>query len=352
MSDGQPHLVPPPERRCRFVKTNGARCTMPALHHQDLCFDHAYRVRVVRGQAKRIKREEPYMVPLIDYHWVEEHHAILRNLNEVSQQLANGAINFRQAHAFILIQRTLLKTLRQMKEIQQLEAPVEDFVEEEGVTLAVPDNDAAGQPIDRTADPDRPSLSFDPSSDEGRRNQQQKLLWEYFSADPASGVPYGVDIDWLGRPADFVPPNTSSAQSNTGAAASSAPPSASPENCGAPDLPPDLPEQTRVSDQQESVRPWGIQPSSVPVLLLPQPAPDSDTAVCVTLQAVAESICVTPAESANIAPEMTITSLISTLAPNLVLNPCPSHTYAKFEFFPGGVRSNFPRNRFPARDRP
>ncbi|MGC2639532.1 MAG: hypothetical protein WA294_20280 [Acidobacteriaceae bacterium] len=347
MSDGQPHLVPPPERRCRFVKTNGARCTMPSLHRHDLCFDHAYRVRVVRGNAKRIKREEPYMVPLITYNWVEDHHAILRNLNEISQQLANGAINHRQAHAFILLQRTLLKTIRQMKEIQQVETPVEDFVEEDGVTLAVPDNDAAGQPIDRTADPDRPTLSFDPDTDEGRRNQKQKLLWEYFSADPASGVPYGVDIDWPGRPAGFVPPNTSAAQSDTGAAPP--PASASPENCDAPDLPAPCSEQERISDQQESVRPWAAQPSSVPVLLLSQPAPDSDATACLTLQAVADPLCVTPAESANISPEIPLNPLYSTLAPILVCNPCPSHTYAKFEFFPGRVKIELPPESVSAR---
>ncbi|HEY6445830.1 MAG TPA: hypothetical protein VIY53_05170 [Acidobacteriaceae bacterium] len=342
MSDGQPHLVPPPERRCRFVKTNGARCTMPSLHRQDLCFDHAYRVHVVRGQAKRIKREEPYMVPLITYNWVEDHQAILRNLNEVSQQLANGAINHRQAHAFILIQRTLLKTLRQMKEIQQVETPVEDFVEEDGVTLAVPDKDAAGQTIDRTADPDRPTLSFDPNTDEGRRNQQQKLLWDYFSADPASGVPYGVDINWPGRPADFIPPNTSAAAggspalSDTGAPASSAPTSASNENCDAPDLPTPSSEQERITAQHESVRPWDPQPSSLPVLLVSQPAPDSGATACLTLQALADPLCVTHAESADIPPRNSITSLDSTLAPNFAHNSCLSHTYEKIDFFAAG----------------
>lgn len=327
MSDGQPHLVPPPERRCRFVKTNGARCTMPALHRQDLCFDHTYRVRVIRGHAKRIKREEPYMVPLIDYHWVEEHHAIVRNLNEISQQLANGAINHRQANAFILLQRTLLKTLRQMRDIQELETPVEDFVEEEGVPLSVPDTDAAGRPIDRTADPDRPTLSFDPNTDEGRRNQQQKLLWEYFSADPASGVPWGVDINWPGRPAGFVPPNTGAAPSDTAAAAP-----ASPENCDAPDLSAPCSEQERTGGPQESVCPQDDQPSG-PVHLVSHPAPESGASTCLTLQAVAETLCVTPAESANLPLQNSITALDSTLAPNLTHNSCPSHTYAKIRFF-------------------
>jgi hypothetical protein len=295
MSDGQPHLVPPPENRCRFVKTSGARCTTPALRGHDLCFDHRYKVRVIRGQVKRFQRDEPLKVPLINYTLADDHHAILRNLNEISQQLANGAIDYRQAATFTLLQRSILRALRQMHDIEKLETPVEEFVEEQGVTLALPEPatgnlqpdschsepvtcnlqsetpagaplkpgfglggdgvaDASLQPVPSNLQPDSPAgaplkpgfglggdgvadaslqpetcnlqtdppvdapprhefapprvpgLSFNPDTEEGRHNLGQEYIWGYCHKDPVAGLEFGIDLNWPGRPATFVPP--------------------------------------------------------------------------------------------------------------------------------------------------
>jgi hypothetical protein len=242
MSDGQPHLVPPPDRRCRFVKTSGARCTTPALRDKDLCFDHAYRVRATRGRLKHLQREEPFKVPLVNFSWAEDHHSILKSLNEVALQLANGAIDYRQAGAFTSLLRTCLKTLRQMHDIERAELPVENFVEEEGQAMAVSGDQlpAAAPPAASSAEPslepaaalspaaldpteplpessDAPrahefapprvaGLSFNPDTEEGRANLAQEYIWGFCHKNPADGLEFGINLNWPGRPVGFVPP--------------------------------------------------------------------------------------------------------------------------------------------------
>ena len=219
MSDGQPHLVPPHEHRCRFVKTSGARCTYPALVNKELCFDHDKRLQRARGKFKPCLPAEKFnMVPLISGVWVEDHHSILVNLNHIALALNEGSIDVRQAGAMTSLMRTCLKTLRQMRDIERVEAPVEAYVEEEGQAMALPDenpdqNAAAnpdGQPTAlpdaANADPAPPALNFNPETKEGRDNQHQRILWEYFSSDPAAGVISGLDLNWPGRPATFTPP--------------------------------------------------------------------------------------------------------------------------------------------------
>jgi hypothetical protein len=252
MSDGQPHFVPPSNLRCRFVKTSGARCTQPALRDHDLCFDHKYKLRVIRGQVRRLQREEPFKVPLVKFAQVEDHHSVLRNLNEIAQQLANGAIDVRQAAAFTSLMRTCLKTLRQMHDIEQLQPQVEAYVEVDGQPMALPedspavaasspepadcpaaqssvpsaphtaaqpdpplddldDEPLADEPIDAPprhehAPPRVPGLSFNPRTEEGRRNLGQEYIWGYCHQDPVKGLEFGIDLNWPGRPAGFVPP--------------------------------------------------------------------------------------------------------------------------------------------------
>jgi hypothetical protein len=291
MPNGQPLLVPPSDLRCRFVKSNGARCTMPALRGKDLCFDHTFRVKALRRRVRYLEIEAPLRVPLINYSWVEEHHAILHNLNEISLQLANGSIDTRQASAFTSLQRTCLKTLRQMHAIQLAQPPVDDFVEEDGQPMSIPEKAPAGQRIDPNADPRYPGLSFDNDTKEGGYNRQQRILWQYFDNDPASGVISGLDLNWAGRPADFVPP---------------APKSAAPESSSAA--------PTAATTIAES--------SSIP-------DPDAD----LDLQAVAESVPVTPAESIAISEFQPVTPVESTHTHKMSLNPCLFHTYAKCELF-------------------
>jgi hypothetical protein len=294
MSDGQTHLVPDHEHRCRFVKSSGARCTSMALRDRDLCFDHNRKRELDRGSHKPSPPSGRFaLVPLVSFAWVEDHHSILCNLNQIAHALDQGVINAREAGAATSLMRTCLKTLRQMHDLEKVQKPVQDYVLEQGLPLVPPDRDADGHPIDPHADPNHPGVSFDPDTDEGRKNRQQRLLWRYFCNDPASGVPSGLNINWPGRPASFVPP----------APAPEPGPASAPEP-GAPSKP-------------DSGLAGVPQSSSGPVS---EPS--------LTLTACADPSLLTPAESMYRSAKRGQTPLESTHAHDFTLNPCLSHTYA------------------------
>jgi hypothetical protein len=348
MSDGQPHFVPPHDLRCRFVKTSGARCTQPALRDHDLCFDHKFKLRTIRGQVRRLQREVPLKVPLITHSLVEDHHSILRNLNEIALQLANGAISVHEATAFTCLQRTCLKTLRQMHDIETCEPQVEAYVEVDGQPMALPEDSPAaaasepgvaaqpdapltadpvapprpaaapaGKPAelsvfddpDALDDPDTepepvdapprhehapprvPGLSFNPRTEEGNHNLGQEYIWGYCHKDPVKGLEFGIDLNWPGRPAGFIPP-----------------PSPLP-----------LPHSPRPSPRP----PRRKKHSS------PKPSPG------LTLDAAGDPVLLTHAESTDLSHIPQPTSLESTHTRQITPNPCISHTCALSTLFSG-----------------
>lgn len=186
------HLVPDDLHRCRFVKTSGARCTTPALHAKELCFDHHRRLLHARGRLRTTTPSTFNLIPLVAFAWAEDHHSILFNLNQIADALTRGVIDARQAGAMTSLMRTCLKTLRQRHELEKPIETVSAYVDQDGLTLTVPDG------VDPLAAPEAPEAKT--SHYEG-----QRLLWQYFRNDPESGVPSGLDINWPGRPADFHP---------------------------------------------------------------------------------------------------------------------------------------------------
>jgi hypothetical protein len=361
MSDGQPHFVPPHDLRCRFVKTSGARCTQPALRDHDLCFDHKFKLRTIRGQVRRLQREEPLRVPLITHSLVEDHHSILRNLNEIALQLANGAISVHQATAFTCLQRTCLKTLRQMHDIETCEPQVEAYVEVDGQPMALPEDSPAAaaaqpgvaaqpdaplaaapvapprpaaapagksteqsilddpdaledldpkpEPVDAPpshehAPPRVPGLSFNPRTEEGNHNLGQEYIWGYCHKDPVKGLEFGIDLNWPGRPAGFI-------------------------------LPPHL--------VAALAAPTAAQPTPEPSAATPEDAPQPNPGTGLSLNAAADSAFATPAESMNPRPSLQPTSLESTHTRQITPKLRISHTCALSTFFSGhGIQPPHP----------
>jgi hypothetical protein len=125
--------------RCRHVKINGARCTMPGWKASGLCFEHNFRYE---QQQRRPDRPRQGFSPLIPFVWIEDESSVLHNLNLISQALGNCEIDHRQASAMTCVQRTCLRTLRQIheqrKHAQPSEPVVADCIEADGGQLLVP----------------------------------------------------------------------------------------------------------------------------------------------------------------------------------------------------------------------
>ncbi|MGA7522084.1 MAG: hypothetical protein WBW84_06355, partial [Acidobacteriaceae bacterium] len=109
----------PNDRRCRYLRINGARCRSAALDGQDLCFEHKLRkLRTARGRKPTLLPATFNEIPLVSFAWVEDHTSILSNINHIIEAFAHGVIDHRQATAYACLMRTALKTLRQMRDLE------------------------------------------------------------------------------------------------------------------------------------------------------------------------------------------------------------------------------------------
>lgn len=104
----------PDYSRCCHIRTNGARCTMPALYGKNLCYDHFRRQQL---QFKKPVLPEG-CAPLVSFAYMEDHHSILQNLNAIADAYARCFIDYRAASAANRLMLTALKTLAQMKRIE------------------------------------------------------------------------------------------------------------------------------------------------------------------------------------------------------------------------------------------
>jgi hypothetical protein len=125
------------EFRCRYTRINGARCTMPALDGHDLCFQHQQRKRQAR--LKPILPEPNTAGPLVSSVYMEDHAAVLANLNAIAEAFARHSIDHRQVETLTYLMQTCLKTLRQMHELEadlKAEDAVRQVVYDDGLALA------------------------------------------------------------------------------------------------------------------------------------------------------------------------------------------------------------------------
>jgi hypothetical protein len=153
-----------PFGRCRRVTLNGARCTMPAHHNGDLCFDHEQRTRLVRVRRPALP-DTDIREPLVKFAYMEDHASILHNLNAIALAFANHQIDHRQVGVMAYLMQTCLKTLRQMNQLEirpTLNEIVTDVVyDDQGLPLAAPDSP---DPIpDAISDPPANPISDSPS---------------------------------------------------------------------------------------------------------------------------------------------------------------------------------------------
>ena len=152
-----------PLGRCRRVTLNGARCTMPAQHNADLCFEHQYRARLVRSRRPSLP-DTDIREPLVRFAYMEDHASILHNLNAIALAFANHHIDHRQVGVLTYLMQTCLKTLRQMNQLEirpTLNEVLTDVVyDEQGLPLAAPDSP------DPIPDPPIPDAISDPPTDQ------------------------------------------------------------------------------------------------------------------------------------------------------------------------------------------
>jgi len=226
-------IIDPSDTRCRYIRINGARCTIPALKGHDLCFDHQRRKLHKTRLLKAALPETFATIPLVGFAWVEDHASILHNINVIVEALARSAIDLRQAATMNSLQRTALKTLRQMHDLEALRArenqeePVRDFVLDEcELPLAIPDRPVSA-PVAREADekesaaPERavpdsaPSdsaclPSTAPLADPPLRRidttgmSYEDLLRNYYRNDPVALRRHGIEP----KPNDVAPSDT------------------------------------------------------------------------------------------------------------------------------------------------
>jgi hypothetical protein len=170
-----------PFGRCRRVTLNGARCTMPAHHTGDLCFEHEQRIRLVRSRRPSLP-DTDIREPLVKFAYMEDHASILHNLNAIALAFANHQIDHRQVGVMTYLMQTCLKTLRQMNQLEirpTLNEVLTDVVyDDQGLPLAAPDS--ATDPIPNsisipTADPIPNSIS-DPPSDAASDQPTPELI--------------------------------------------------------------------------------------------------------------------------------------------------------------------------------
>lgn len=149
--------------RCRHVKLNGARCTMPIRPNRELCFDHDR-----RREAHRRRRfitavpEASALAPLVSFVQLEDHTSVLENLNAIAMAFAHHQIDHRQVGSLTFLMQTALKTLRQMNEIElppraeDLDFPI--VYDDCGMALAV-DEPAPAEPAVSAATMDTEAIS-------------------------------------------------------------------------------------------------------------------------------------------------------------------------------------------------
>jgi hypothetical protein len=131
-----------PFGRCRSVTLNGARCTMPAHHTGDLCFEHEHRARLARTRRPCLP-DTDIREPLVGFAYMEDHASILHNLNAIALAFANHQIDHRQVGVMTYLMQTCLKTLRQMNQLEirpTLNEILTNVVyDDQGLPLAAPD---------------------------------------------------------------------------------------------------------------------------------------------------------------------------------------------------------------------
>ena len=157
-----------PFGRCRRVALNGARCTMPAHHTGELCYNHDRSSRLLRARRPHLP-DTDIREPLVRFAYMEDHASILHNLNAIALAFANHHIDHRQVGVLTYLMQTCLKTLRQMNQLEirpTLNEIVTDVVyDDQGLPLAAPDSpDPIPNPIpDPIADPPSELFSDQPS---------------------------------------------------------------------------------------------------------------------------------------------------------------------------------------------
>ncbi|MGD0368889.1 MAG: hypothetical protein ABSA94_15640 [Acidobacteriaceae bacterium] len=134
-----------PFGRCRRVHLNGARCTMPAKHGGEVCYNHERHLRAVR-RVRPILPDTTPLSPLVSFVYMEDHASILHNLNAIALSFAHHQIDHRQVGTLTYLMQTCLKTLRQMEQLETrptLDEIVTDVVfDEHDQPLAAPDPQA------------------------------------------------------------------------------------------------------------------------------------------------------------------------------------------------------------------
>jgi hypothetical protein len=157
-----------PFGRCRRVALSGARCTMPAHHTGELCYNHDRSSRLLRARRPHLP-DTDIREPLVRFAYMEDHASILHNLNAIALAFANHHIDHRQVGVLTYLMQTCLKTLRQMNQLEirpTLNEIVTDVVyDDQGLPLAAPDSpDPIPNPIpDPIADPPSELFSDQPS---------------------------------------------------------------------------------------------------------------------------------------------------------------------------------------------
>jgi hypothetical protein len=128
------------ESRCRYTRINGARCAMPALNGQELCYEHQQRKR--QAQRKPAPSDPKAPGPLVNLVYMDDHTSVLANLNAIAEAFAYGLIDHRQLSALTRLMQTCLKTLHQKHELRFEEEGSGKVVQEvtydeDGLALAI-----------------------------------------------------------------------------------------------------------------------------------------------------------------------------------------------------------------------
>jgi len=169
-------LAPDPSRCCH-LSLSGARCTMPSLNGRDLCFNHDRRRREDLRKAR-----PPFItrsVPLVSFVYMEDHAAILDNLNSIAQAFAQQSIDHRQASALTFLMHTALKTLRQMRDMETAVTP-----EQAPRDVVYDDKNQAKVAIEATGACARDSETGDRQSPRPAAKPENQPLGISASADP------------------------------------------------------------------------------------------------------------------------------------------------------------------------
>jgi len=241
------------DTRCTHLRLNGARCAMPALRGNDLCFQHDHRRTLAR--RKPFYPDPSPTAPLVSFLYMEDHIGILHNLNEIARAFSRSEIDHRQVTALTYLMQTCLKTLRQMQQLETKlpaeEMPTAVVYGEHDQPQAAPTPDAAPPPKPT------PALDVPHSFQTLTQNNPATPLFPTLTKEPKISAPFSntcISEMENSEPENHVPnpPAANSPAPNSAATPPPAADSAAPDSAAAaPPAPPPL--QRYTDDYQREI---------------------------------------------------------------------------------------------------